>query len=358
MFSERDHRGGGQTTEYGGEFIDTGHTAMLDLCGRFGLPLVDVLETAPKGARDVLHSDGRYRSYAQFVADFGPVYKALRADVDAAGAVVPKWDAATPAGVALSRLSVAEWISTRVPDGYSTWLGGFLDEAYTVEYGTEAADQTAVDLVYLLGDQADPANPTVWRPSDERLRVQGGNRQVPEAVAASLPSGSIEHGRRLKALARNNDGSQTLTFDIGGRTRTVRADHTILTVPIGVLKRIDHSRAGFDRRMRGAIAALGMGACAKLHVQVSSRVWQGHGRWPDVSTGSAFSDNGFQQVWDATPGRPGEQGIAIQYGGGGGARARSGPAHRSSPRRTRTCVPPRAARPPRSIACCPATARW
>ncbi|GAB3895193.1 hypothetical protein GCM10029964_074730 [Kibdelosporangium lantanae] len=38
-----------------------------------------------------------------------------------------------------------------------------------------------------------------------------------------------------------------------------------------------------------------------------------------VANGASFSDTGYQQVWDATAGQAGRQGIAIQYGGGNGA---------------------------------------
>ncbi|WP_218952200.1 flavin monoamine oxidase family protein [Amycolatopsis anabasis] len=315
MFSERDYWGG-QTAEYGGEFIDTGHTAIRDLARRFGLPLTDVRDAAPEESRDLLFFGGRYRSHPQFVEDFRPVYKALRADLDTAGEAAPTWDSATPGGVALSRMSVEEWIATRVPGGYSTWIARFLDEAYTVEYGRETGEQTAVNLVYLMADQEDLANPNVWGASDERFRITGGNQRLPEAIAAALPRNAIQYGWRLEAIARDANGGQTLTFDGG---RTVRADHTILTLPIGVLQRVDHTRAGFDPRMRAAISALRMGFCSKLHLGLGSRPWLAPGPWPGVSNGTTFADLGYQQTWDATAGQPGRKGIAVQYGGGEGA---------------------------------------
>ena len=316
MFSERSYWGGGQITEYGGELIDTDHTAIQQLCGRFGLGLTDVHAAEPAGSRDVLFYEGKYRTHEQFVTDFQPIYKALQADVKAAGDNAPTWNSSTPAGIALSKMSVREWIATRVPGGYDTWVGRFLDDAYVVEYGRDSDQQTAVNLVYMLVDQPDPNDPAIWGVSDERYHITAGNQSLPEAVAAALPAGTVQHGFQLEALCRNVDGTQTIAFTNG---TTVKADHTILAIPLGVLKRVDLTRAGFDARMRGAISALEMGFCTKLHMQFADRGWVGQGPWPGISNGISFSDTGYQQIWDATTGQPGRQGVAIQYGGGSGA---------------------------------------
>jgi monoamine oxidase len=315
MFSERRYWDGGQVTEYGGELIDTDHTVIRNLCRRFGIGLTDVHAAEPAGSEDVLYYEGRYRPHEEFVAEFQPVYKALRADIAKGGPDAPTWNSSTPEGVALSRMSVQEWIATRVPGGYSTWLGRFLDDAYVVEYGRDCGQQTAVNLAYLMIDQENLAEPSIWGASDERFHITGGNQTLPETIAAALPAGAVQHGHRLEALVRNADGTQTLHFDTGA----VRVDHTILAVPLGVLKRLDLSRAGFDPRMRGAISALEMGFCTKLHMQFNSRPWVGRGPWPGVANGISFADTGYQQVWDATTGQPGRRGIAIQYGGGSGA---------------------------------------
>ncbi|WP_308102932.1 MULTISPECIES: NAD(P)/FAD-dependent oxidoreductase [unclassified Nocardia] len=316
MFSERDYWADGQVSEYGGEAIDSDHTAIRQLCARFGLPLTDVRRAAPPDSHDLLYFDGGYIRQERFVADFRPVYEALRRDLAAAGPDAPTWDRSNPASVALSNLSLAEWISTRVPGGYGSWIARFLDDAYVVEYGMPTVGQTALNLVYLMGDQADPDDPRVWSASDERFEITGGNQRLPEAIAAALPEGAIRFGSRLAAIARNADGTQTLTFEEGG---AVVADHTILAVPLGVYDRIDYRAAGFDARMSGVLTTLAMGSCTKLNMQFTARPWVGGGPWPGSSTGMSFTDLGYQQIWDATAGQSGAHGIAIQYGGGLGA---------------------------------------
>ncbi|RDI67962.1 flavin monoamine oxidase family protein [Nocardia pseudobrasiliensis] len=316
MYSERGYWDAGQISEYGGEAIDSGHTAIRDLCARFGLALTDTKSAAPPNSSDVLYFEGRYLSEDAFVADFQPVYRALRADLAQAGPDAPSWDSATPGGIALSNMTLAEWISTRVPGGYSSWIARYLDDAYVVEYGLPTAAQTALNLVYLMGPQSDPDDPKVWSASDERYEITGGNQRLPEAIAAGLPEGTIRHGWRLEAIARNSDGSQTLTFDDRGTRRTVSADHTILTVPLAVLKGVDYRAAGFDPLMTQSISTLAMGSCTKLNMQFTARPWVGPGPWPGLSNGMSFTDVGYQQIWDATAAQPGPHGIAIQYGGG------------------------------------------
>ncbi|GAB2763700.1 NAD(P)/FAD-dependent oxidoreductase [Salinifilum aidingensis] len=315
IFSERAHWDGGQTAEWGGELIDREHHAMHQLCRRFGLDVVDVRKAEPKGSDEVFHFFGEYYLRPEADEDFKPVHEALQADLAAAGRRTD-WQRSTPAGVELSRMSIHEWIETRVPGGHRSRMGKFIDVAYTVEYGAETAEQTALNLVYLMGYQQNPGHFNVWGQSDERYHIAGGNEQLPEAIAETLPSGTLRRGWDLLAVARDHDGTQRLTFDVGGRTQDVRADHTVLAVPLGVLQRLDLSAAGFDRRKRESIAAMGMGVCTKLNMQLSTRVYLGEGPWPGVSSGECFSDTGFQQVWDATRGQGGDPGILIQYGSG------------------------------------------
>lgn len=315
VFSERRYWNSGQTSERGGELIDSGHHTMHRLCRRFGLREVNVREAGPQGGQEVFHVLGDYYSPARADEDFMPVYRALRADLEAAGPVTG-WRTSTPAGIELSRMSVYEWIATRVPGGHASPLGRFIDVAYTVEYGAETTEQTALGLVYLMGYQKNPDHFNAWGLSDERYHIAGGNQRLPEGIATALPSGTIRHDWRLLAVARDSDGTQALTFDVGGRTRTVRADHTVLAVPLGVLQRLDLSRAGFDRRKHESIATMRTGSCTKLNMQLSSRPYLGRGPWPGVSNGECFGDTDFQQVWDATRGQAGNSGILIQYGGG------------------------------------------
>lgn len=315
MYSERSYWAGGQVSEYGGELIDTGHKMLLHLCQRFGLQTVDIGKAAPTGADQVFWFDGGYYPREQLDRDFKEVNGAVQKDLHAA---LPEatYAFATPEAVALDRMSLYEWIETRVPGGHTSRLGQLLDVAYAIEYGLDTAEQSALALVYLLGYQRNPGHVKIWGLSDERYHIVGGNDQLPAAVAASLSAGTVQFGRRLVALQANSDGTQTLTFESG---TSVVADHTVLCLPLGVLQRIDLTRAGFDPLARGVLSHMRMGDCTKLNMQFTGRPWLGTGPWPGVSSGETFTDESWQQCWDVTAGQPGASGILIQYAGGSAA---------------------------------------
>jgi monoamine oxidase len=208
-----------------------------------------------------------------------------------------------------------------VPGGTGSQLGRWLDVGYTVEMGADTDAQSSLSIFPMLAGQADPARFSLLGASDERLRVAGGNDQLPHAIADALPAGTVRPGHELLALRANEDGTQTLTFSVGGTLETVTADHTLLAVPLGVLQHLDLSRAGFDDRMTRLLRAARMGTSTKLNLQFTRRSWLGEGPWPGVSAGNLFSDSGVQHTWEATRAQPGAAGILLQYGGGSAARS-------------------------------------
>ena len=85
----------------------------------------------------------------------GGVQQAIAKDLEAAGESTT-YDKFTAEGRKLDQMSVAEWIDTRVPGGRKSPLGALLDVAYAIEYGADTTDQSALNIVYLLGrEQAD-----------------------------------------------------------------------------------------------------------------------------------------------------------------------------------------------------------
>ncbi|MEU7038619.1 FAD-dependent oxidoreductase [Streptomyces sp. NPDC046237] len=314
MWTQRSHWAYGQTSEIGGELIDTSHKKMLELCRRFDLPVEDFLGGGPTGAEEVLWFNGAYYPRHQADEDFKAVYQALRRDLSEAGEVT--WNHTTPTGTALDNMSVHAWIESRVPGGHSSPLGRFIDVAYNVEYGADTTEQSSLALVLLMGYQTNPGNFNIWGLSNERYHITGGNDRLPNAIAAALAPGTLRHGWALTAVQANGDGTQTLTFSEAGATRTVTADHTVLCLPLPVLKQLDLTRAGFDPLMKNLLRDARMGYCTKLNMQFGTRPWRGTGAWPGVSAGDCFTDAEVQQTWDTTKIQGGTGGILIQYGGG------------------------------------------
>ncbi|HWX09234.1 MAG TPA: NAD(P)/FAD-dependent oxidoreductase, partial [Gaiellaceae bacterium] len=304
----------GQVSEFCGELIDTGHKTIRQLAQRFGLALDNLLAAEPAHTADTYYFLGDYYSTGQADADFAAFNPTLQAQSNAAG-YPTTYNSSTPTGQQLDQMSVYQWIENYVPGGHGSPMGRLLDAAYAEEYGADTTDQASLNLIYLLAFQPKPTGFAVFGVSDEKFHIAGGNQQLPEAIADQIGRGSIQMGWALQAIKTKSDGTIALTFSTGGGTRTVVADHVILSLPFAVLRNLDYSGAGFDALKKTAITQLGNGHNTKLQLQFASRYWNTSGPW-GKSTGGIYTDVGIQNTWDVTRAQPGDTGIMVDYSGG------------------------------------------
>jgi len=307
----------GQTSEHCGELIDTGHTAVRDLATKFGLPTVDLHAAEPPNSTETYFFDNRYYRKAQANSDFGPVFQALKND-NAAAPFPTLYNSFTQAGFDLDHMSLYQWIESRVPGGHTSNMGQLLDVAYNIEYGNVTTDQSALNIVYLLFNVRQFA---VFGASDERFHIAGGNERLPKAMAAALPAGTVKLNTAVDGIVHNADNSYTLDLFSNGTHTFKTFDRVIVAIPFSVLRNIldgdaDYRTAGFTRLKQTAIQQLGYGKNAKLQLQFDSRLWNTSGPW-GISTGTSFSDTGYQAGWDVTRAQNGKTGILVDYTGGG-----------------------------------------
>jgi monoamine oxidase len=305
----------GQVAEYCGELIDSNHKTIQTLAKRFSLPLDDVLQAQPNGSTETYWFLGNYYSYTQASNDFQPVHNTLQGQIQAAP-FPTVYNSYTAAGQALDQMSLYQWIDTYVPGGHNSDMGRLLDSAYNQEYGADTTDQSALNIVYLLGYKAKPGNFQIYGASDERYHIHGGNQQLPEAIASYLTGTGlvqINKGERMNTVALNSNGSVSLTFD-GSRTPQV-FDQVILCMSFAVLRTLNYANAGFNGLKQTAITQLGSGRNAKLQLQFNSRYWNTSGPW-GISNGDVYTDIGFQNAWDVTRAQAGTTGILVNYTGG------------------------------------------
>ncbi len=116
-----------QTSEWCGEFIDSGHTCMQTLAQRFGLTLVDELEAEPPQSTDTLFFFEQYYGVKQAFQDFQAI--ADRLEEDANNLFPTTFDPAThlPRSVHLDHMSAYDWIEKNVPGGHRSPLGAYID---------------------------------------------------------------------------------------------------------------------------------------------------------------------------------------------------------------------------------------
>jgi monoamine oxidase len=300
----------GQQAELCGELIDSTHKTILQLAQRFGLATVDLLGAQPNGTEDTYYIFGALYPKEQADQDFQPVHQTLQDQVQQTS-YPTLYNLSTAAGRFFDKMTVYDWIERYVPGGHGSQFGALLDNAYNEEYGAETPNQSALNLIYLLGFNAKPGNFSIYGKSDERYHILGGNSLLPETIASALPAGSIHLNSRMTSIKTNSDGTITMTFDTGsGPSTTVTADQVILCMSFSVLRTLDYRRAGFDTLKQTAITQLGSGINAKLNVQFNSRFWN-----KSDSTGSIYTDQPFQSGWDVTRGQAGATGIFVEYPG-------------------------------------------
>jgi len=306
----------GQTSEWGGELIDTNHETMHELAERFELIVHDLWSAQPTGSEDTFSFFGEYYPRSEANLDFAPVYRELQRDFQAAG-FPTTYDRNTRAGRALDSISVHDWIERRIAGGHSSPMGMLFEVAYAEELAVSTREQSGLTLVYMLGNQPNPSEFEMFGISDERWHIEGGNQRLPEAIARHLGVGSaVLTGWRLDALTRTPAGRYQLDFTVGGTARRVVADYAVLCMPFPVLRTLDYARAGFDARKDHAIRELGAGKSGKLQLQFRDRRWNERGAWPGISNGNSYTDTGYQNAWDVTRGQPGRSGILVDYTGG------------------------------------------
>jgi monoamine oxidase len=315
MFTNTGYWNSNQVTEWCGELIDTGHTTIRKLAKRFGLPLDNLLGAQPHRSDDIYHFFGGYYPKSQANRDFLAVSDRISADAEAAG-FPTTFDSNTAAGRALDRMSVYEYIERRIPGGHRSALGALLDVAYVIEYGADSTEQSALNLIFLLGFQPNASSFSIFGESDEKFHIRGGNQQLPEAIARYLGGDVVQTGQRLARIQETASGRYRVTFERASGTSDVVADFVVLALPFAVLNELDISGAGFNALKHQAIAEQGRGHNGKLHLQFTRRDWLGTGPWPGVSNGSSYADTGYQAGWEATRAQSGNSGILVFYSGG------------------------------------------
>ncbi|MSU36033.1 MAG: monoamine oxidase [Pedosphaera sp.] len=299
----------GQVVERGGEFIDTGHRAVRHLARELGLKLDDLLAAEPSGTEPFYYFNGQPYSYAQASADFAQIFDTLQKDLLAAN-YPTRFDHFTTRGQQLDQLSIAQYIDEIVPGCRASPLGQLLDVAYKIEFGAETSEQSALNLLYLLGySSQQPLG--IYGESDERFRIHGGNDQLVSSMADAL-AGQIETGAELQAVVKRSDGRHVLSFGTGASTSNVAVDHVVFALPFSILRdSIDYSHAGFSPLKEIAIEQLGMGTNSKFQLQFNRRLWNTLG-----NNGDTYSDTGYQNTWESTRAQGGRSGVLVNFSGG------------------------------------------
>jgi monoamine oxidase len=296
MFTKADLLNPGQTVELGGEFIDSGHEDILNLCREFKLELLDMREDT--GLVDTAYFfGGKHYTDRQVLEALKPHVTRITGDI-----ALMDLDSSDERFARLDRTSLSDYLTELRIDG---WFRDLLEVAFVTEYGLDAPEQSVMNMLCLIGLDTSTEHWEAFGESDERFKVKGGNQRVVDELAAGL-DGQIETGRRLETLSERGG-----VYHIGlAGGPDAEADYVVMTVPFSVLRNIDLD-VELPREKQLAIRELGYGTNAKLMLGTTERPWRRQG-----FAGGVFSDAGFQLAWDNARMQPGlAAGITLYSGG-------------------------------------------
>ena len=256
----------GITTELGGEFIDSSHKDMLDLCKEFDLKLLDM--QAPEEVKMNLIKHDFYfdnhriteKSLIEAIKPFLPIIK-KDADLVATG------NYKNPALIALDKLSLDEYLQKIAISG---WLYELIRISFTAEMGLESDVQNCLAFISLLDSNYENGF-DIYGESDERYKVIGGNQKVVDALAKTL-EGQIEREYQLEALTEKGM-EYKLNFQNG---KEIYADFVIMTIPFSVLRDVKMN-VDMSPKKAKCIKELSYGTNSKMFLGMNKRIWREQG---------------------------------------------------------------------------------
>jgi len=306
MFTAHDDAYDGQVFELGGELIDSSHATLFALAEELEIELDDRLADASIQP-DVWFVGGEEVPEATVVEQFTAVAPAM---AEAVAAADDEDD-----DTAFNQLDVttlADWLDENVPPADYAALNALLTAAYRGEFGLETTEQSALNMLYLIGSDApDPFR--IFGESDERYHAHEGSEAFPLRLADKLAAGTVQLGTKLTGLTGGDARGFTLELvDVKAGTKSeVHADHVVLAMPYSVLRKVK-LEVPLSELKQQIIAELGYGTNAKVMGQFDTRVWREEHR----KSGSVTTDAAFQQTWDSSIGQPGERGTLTNFLGG------------------------------------------
>jgi len=320
LFTLRGFYDGGQYAEQHGEFISTEHTEVRWLAARFGLHMDNVGTYPPHTHAQAyrFRFDGRFWPQAALNRDWHEWGWRLFRDAAVRKAPWPTlYDKHTHWGRRWDHMPATDWIDRYIPGGLDGDFGALCASVLLDEYGGPVAEQSALNLVYLLGlygssaSGLQPKGSPQLSGTDEKWHIRGGNDQLISGLVERLPAGTVHLGERLVAVRARGHGRYAVTLSNGQSTSDQYADHVVLALPFTKLRDVELSGIELPPRQLRAIREEPMGANAKIGLQFSSRVWN-----TDHWTGNMYTDGVVQGGWETTVDQPGTPGILIALPGG------------------------------------------
>ena len=289
--------------ELGGEFVDTGHAHLRALLEELGLHLTDVRDDSLQS--ELVFVQGALQAPLDILTDFQPIASALQPLLDSLAGEMPDYRAASSTARQLDALSISDFFDQHGFDGPARAV---IEAAYRGEYGRDAADQSLLNMLTLLGPT--PSLLHLLGDSDQAYTITEGSDAVANGLADRLAR-PVTFGHRLVALRERADGSHQLAFDRAGESVEITAQAVVVTIPFTQLRKCDLALS-LEPAQAQAIAGLRYGQNAKTLLGMAERPW----RTLQKADGTSVCDEIFSESWDSSAGLPAVGAVLTAFAGG------------------------------------------
>ncbi|MEJ0046046.1 MAG: FAD-dependent oxidoreductase [Rhodospirillales bacterium] len=304
--------------EQHGEFISSEHTRMRRLAATYGLALANADAHEGQNSVDTAWFNSQRYTEAALAADWQSyAWRLFHHAVRVAPSA--NYLHADPRARAWDHMSVTDWVARFLPGGTESPLGALCLANVIDEFGGPPEQQSALNLIYILGFDASsasgyqPRQEPLLAGSDEKYQVSGGNDQIIFGMAGDLPGGAINLGYQLVEVRGLSDGTYRCSFATGGSTVEVAADHVVLTLPPTTLRDVRLANISLTPPQHRALRDATLGTNAKIYLQVAGRPWLAGGY-----DGTLMTDAAVCGGWDAGNIQPGGRRAGLFAGFPGG----------------------------------------
>jgi monoamine oxidase len=274
-----------------------------NLAKELGLELLDLTYLDGSNGHDYYVGGQLTKTDNDWIEAFRPVAEAIRRSVGNDGCDVD-YKSGSERAKRLDDMSVRQWLDA---NGVKGAIRAIIDAAYTGEYGLPLEEQSALNLLCLIGTDDDAFR--IFGASDERYRTKLGNGAIPIKLAQELER-PVELGTVVESIRNRGEGFEISV--VRGRTPdTVMADILITTIPLTVMRNMDLTKLQLQKTQRDAINLVGYGTNAKMMVGLSARPWVLMN-----CTAYTFTDLPFQACWESSRGQQGTHAILTNFAGG------------------------------------------
>lgn len=322
IYTQEEFNDAGMFCELGAEFIGSRHEEILDLAHELGLSVDSLDVSQPEVLEPIFFMKGsRYRfkdlvfGIKEFLNELKEDQKLIFGDNVIS---IPTYQHAFNSKF-YDQKDLASYLDQR--KSLPAWIKSYIRIAYEGEYGLEAHQQSALNLIMNMGADIQDGTFEMYGANNHSKRIRGGSgalvRALQEKLVLDEHAGFNFFPEHEWVGIKDNGMQTTLTFKTLSQTKDVVASRVICTLPFGCVRRVDGIMAlDLSPQKKLALQNLTYGTHSKFMFGFKDRFWMKGVDKERGNDGRLTFDTGVQEFWDSSHGQKGEPGILTNLASG------------------------------------------